>query len=71
MSFFEENPTTYKYEFEHLENVVVARLYEIKGDVVTEVARGHGHIMHDGVIGVAQAASYALKRIYEAVGGSF
>lgn len=71
IELFEEDPTTYKYELEHLENVVVARLYEIKGDVATEVARGHGHIIHDGVLGVAQAASYALKRIYEAVGGSF
>lgn len=66
-----EKAATYTYELELLENVFVARLYEVKGDVKTEVARGHGHIIHEGVLGVDQAASYALKRIYEAVGGSF
>lgn len=54
----------YTYEFEYLENLVVARLYEIKGDSKKLLARGHGHIFHDGVLGIAQAASYALKRIY-------
>jgi hypothetical protein len=60
----EEMPT-YRYEFEYLPNVVVARLYE--GDVL--VARGHGHIIHEGAIGIAQASSYALKRIYEDLNG--
>jgi hypothetical protein len=54
----------YSYEFEYLENLVVARLYEVTEDSKTEVAKGHGHIFHDGVIGIAQAASYALKKIY-------
>lgn len=55
---------TYTYEFEFLENLVVARLYEVTEDSKTEIAKGHGHIFHDGVIGIAQAASYALKKIY-------
>lgn len=54
----------YEYEFEYLENVVVARLYEITETSKVEVAKGHGHIIHDGVYGIAQAASFALKRIY-------
>lgn len=54
----------YTYEFEYLENLVVARLYETKGDSKKMIARGHGHIFHDGVLGIAQAASYALKKIY-------
>lgn len=61
----------YCYEFEHLSNVVVARLYEIKDDIKTEIAIGHGHIIHEGAVGVAQAASYALKRIYLKLGGEF
>lgn len=54
----------YQYEFSYLDNVVVAVLNEVGDGYIREVARGHGHIIHDGVEGVAQAASYALKRIY-------
>ena len=60
---------TYTYEFEFLENLVIARLYEIVGDQKYEVARGHGHIFHDGINGIAQASSYALKKIYEELNG--
>lgn len=59
----EEEPA-YTYEFEFLENLVVARLYEKTEQGKTEIAKGHGHIIHDGVLGIAQASSYALKRIY-------
>ena len=58
---------TYEHEFEYLENVVVAKFYEIRGDQKREIARGHGHIIHQGALGIAQAASYALKRIYRDV----
>lgn len=57
----------YEYEFDYLEKVVVARLYEVSGDTKVEVAKGHGHIIHGGVYGIAQAASFALKRIYYAL----
>lgn len=61
---------TYTYEFEFLENVTVARLYEIDGDGnKTEIAKGHGHLIHDGATGIAQSASYALKRIYQDLNG--
>lgn len=60
---------TYTYEFEFAENLVVARLYESKGDQKEMIARGHGHIFHDGAYGIAQAASYALRRIYLDLGG--
>lgn len=64
-----EEPT-YRYEFEFLDTVVVATLYETdyKG-VEKQIAKGHGHIIHEGQIGIAQAASYAVKRIYEALNG--
>ena len=55
---------SYGYEFDFCDNVVVAILYEYKEESKTELARGHGHIIHEGAIGIAQAASYALKRIY-------
>ena len=42
---YAEATTTYRYEFEYLENLVVARLYEIdEDDNETEIGRGHGHI---------------------------
>ena len=59
----------YIHEIEYLDKLVVARLYEVKDGVKVEVARGHGHIFHEGVYGVAQAASYALKRICDNLNG--
>lgn len=63
-----EQPT-YSYEFEYAENLVIARLYETKGDSRKMIARGHGHIFHDGALGIAQASSYALKKIYKFLEG--
>ncbi len=64
------NPiVSYEYEFDVLDNMVVARFYEIVGDEKTEIARGHGHIIHEGAIGIAQASSYALKKILEKMNG--
>ena len=55
---------SFKYEFDYCDNVVVAVLYEDSDLGKKEVARGHGHIIHEGVEGIAQASSYALKMIY-------
>ena len=55
---------SYGYEFDICDNVVIAILYEYKEDSKTEIMRGHGHIIHEGAIGIAQASSYALKKIY-------
>ena len=61
----EEKTYFYRHEIEYLEDVVVARLFEVDIDGnKTEIAKGHGHIIHDGAAGIAQAASYALKRIW-------
>lgn len=61
---------TYGYEYEYLENVVVSVFYEYHGEEKTELARGHGHIIHEGAIGVAQAASFATKRCYDKISGN-
>ena len=67
-----KKPVEYKFEFEYLDNVVVAVFYEVVGDTKTEIARGHGHIIHEGALGIAQAASYALKKMFEKMnGGTF
>ncbi len=61
---------TYTFEFDYLDTVTVARLYEIDGEGnKTEIAKGHGHLIHDGALGIAQSASYALKRIYQDLNG--
>ena len=31
------------------------------------VARGHAHILHDGEVGMAQAVSFAARRMFEAM----
>lgn len=64
-----DEPVEYAHEIEVLDNVVVARFYEVRGGERVELAKGHGHIIHDGAYGIAQAASYALKRIYQSMGG--
>lgn len=60
-----EEPAEYVHEIEYLDNVVLVIFYEVKKDKKTEIARGHGHIIHEGAQGVAQAASYAMKRCYD------
>lgn len=56
---------TYRWElFMADDNVVTAVMYETIDGVEREIARNHGHIINSGVIGVAQAASFAMKKIY-------
>ena len=60
---------SYDYAFDYLDNVVVARFLEVDSEGnETELAKGHGHILHDGALGIAQAASCALKQIWYALG---
>lgn len=60
------NKVTYLHEFEYLENLVVARFYEVDSDGnKREIGIGHGHIFHEGAYGIAQASSYALKKIMQ------
>ena len=59
-----EEPAEYRHEIEYLDKVVLVIFYEIKNGKKTEIARGHGHIIHEGAQGIAQAASYAMKLCY-------
>lgn len=63
-------PTEYKVEIEVAENVVIATLWEIKDDSKQIISKNHGHIIHEGALGVAQATSFACKRMFERVGGN-
>lgn len=62
-------PVSYFHEIEYLDNIVIAHFYEVRDGVKTELARGHGHIIHDDAYGVAQAAAYALTRIAKELNG--
>ena len=50
----------YSIEVDHADNVIIVRLLDANDN---EVARGHGHIIHDGALGIAQAVSYASRRL--------
>ena len=52
-------------------NVVIASLFEVVYPNMRPIAKGHGHIIHAGEIGIAQAASYACKKLYEILGGTY
>jgi hypothetical protein len=52
----------YKVETEIADNVVIGIIYEIIDGKKFEVCRGHGHIIHKGVEGIAQACAYAYKK---------
>ena len=51
-------------------NVVIATLFEGASPDMRPIAKGHGHLIHEGANGVAQAASYACKKLYENLGGT-
>lgn len=51
------------------QNVVIASLYENEDKVMKPVAKGHGHLIHEGEVGIAQAASYACLQLYRSLRG--
>jgi hypothetical protein len=55
-----EEKHEYRFEFFYDDNVVIVSMYD--GDTLIE--RGHGHIIHSGADGIAQAASYAMKKLW-------
>ena len=61
----------YIVETEILENVAVVKILkrEENSTAREEIVRGHGHIIHEGDVGIVQALSYALKKAYEKING--
>jgi hypothetical protein len=61
----------FEFEVEILDGVVVCKVfktdstYRVLGGKKKEISRGHGHIIHEGDIGIMQAFSYAAKKAYE------
>lgn len=56
----------YHIQVDYADNVIIVRLLDSQDN---EVARGHGHIIHDGALGIAQAVSYAARRVLYAMDG--
>ena len=60
-------PTEYSWEA-HIEgNVAVVVMNATQGEKTWVYARGHAHILHDGEVGMAQAISFAAKRMFESL----
>ena len=65
----EPAPIPVDYSFEaHVEgNVAVVTMMATQGEKTWVYARGHAHILHDGNVGMAQAVSFAAKRMFESL----
>lgn len=60
-------PTTYTFEANIDGNVAVVTMTATQGEKTWIYSRGHAHILHDGEVGMAQAVSYAARRMFEAL----
>lgn len=61
----EERYTDSRFEVIVASNVVIARMYDSKGNMIAE---GHGHIFNGNTAArVAQATSFACKRLWESI----
>lgn len=58
-------PTSYTFEAHIDGNVAVVTMNATQGDKTWVYARGHAHIIHDGEVGMAQAVSFAARRMFE------
>ena len=67
LEMLQEDTATYHFETDFAENnVVIVIMYEDSEDGTSkEVGRGHGHIIHEGALGIAQATSYAMFKLYK------
>lgn len=60
-------PIDYSWEAHIDGNVAVVTMIATQGDKTWIYARGHAHIIHDGEVGMAQAVSYAARRMFESL----
>ena len=64
---FYQAPTTYTFDSVIDANVAVVTMTAHQGNRTWIYARGHAHILHDGEVGMAQAVSYAARRMFESL----
>lgn len=60
-------PIEYSFEARIDVNVAVVTMIAKQGNKTWVYARGHAHILHDGEVGMAQAVSYAARRMFESL----
>lgn len=60
-------PTEYTWEAHIDGNVAVVTMNATQGEKTWIYARGHAHILHDGEVGMAQAISFAARRMFESL----
>lgn len=60
-------PIEYSFTSTCENNVAVVCMMAKQGEKTWVYARGHAHILHDGEVGMAQAISYAAKRMFESL----
>lgn len=59
-----EEKVEYDLKMDISEGVVIFSVIEIKGDKRTLVARGHGHMLRNDLLGVLQASSWAASKAF-------
>lgn len=60
-------PIDYSFNAVISGNVAIVTMMAKQGEKEWVVARGHAHILHDGEVGMAQAVSFASRRMFEAL----
>jgi hypothetical protein len=60
-------PIEYTFSVAVEDNTAVVAMMATQGEKTWVYARGHAHILHDGAVGMAQAVSYASKRMFESL----
>lgn len=60
-------PIEYTFSTTVENNVAVVCMIATQGEKSWVHARGHAHILHDGAVGMAQAVSFAAKRMFESL----
>ena len=62
-------PIEYSWEAHIDGNVAVVTMNATQGEKSWIYARGHAHIIHNGEVGMAQAISFAARRMFESLDG--
>jgi hypothetical protein len=62
-------PIEYSWEAHIDGNVAVVTMNATQGEKTWVYARGHAHIIHNGEVGMAQAISFAARRMFESLDG--
>ena len=60
---------SFSVEVAFQDNLAIATLYKSNNGQKEVVEIGHGHVFYNGAVGIAQATSYACKKLLEKING--